>query len=108
MKNKQLKYLNADALFFLLYSGFDKIKDYRSKNNKFSLADTLMSAFVMFSLKSPSLLNFEKKISNDSNLMRIYNVDNVPCDTQMREILDEVDPAAIEHLFVDVFRCQRR
>lgn len=62
----------------------------------------------MFSLKSPSLLNFEERVSNDSNLMRIYNVDNVPCDTQMRKILDDVEPAVIERLFVDVFRKVQR
>ena len=67
-----------------------------------------MSAFAMFSLKSPSLLNFEERVSKDSNLMRIYNIDNVPCDTQMRKILDEVTPAAIERLFVDIFRKAQR
>ena len=45
------KDLNADALFATMRSGFEKIKDHRPGQVKHTLADTLMSAFAMFSLK---------------------------------------------------------
>ena len=96
--------MNADALFSQVRSGFEKIPDHRSKNTKISLPDALMSGFAIFSLKDPSLLAFDKRQSDDTNLQTIYNIENIPCDTQMRTILDEVDPADIEPSFNDIFR----
>jgi hypothetical protein len=107
-KIKLRKNLNADALFSLVRSGFEKIKDHRSNNIKISLQDALMSGFAMFSLKDPSLLAFEERISEDTNLKSIYKINNVPSDTQMRTILDEVDPADIEPSFNDIFRNLQR
>ncbi|MCG7849301.1 MAG: transposase [ANME-2 cluster archaeon] len=100
--------LNADALFSLVRSGFEEIPGHRSNNRKISLADALMSGFAMFSLKIPSLLAFEAIQSEDTNFKSIYKINNVPCDTHMRTILDEVDPADIEPLFTDVFRQLQR
>ncbi len=104
---RQRKDLNADTLFSLIRSFFENLKDHRSENAQIPLADAFMSAFAMFSLKYPSLLFFEAKRS-DSNLKTIYKVNKVPCDTQMRTILDERDPAEIEPLFSDIFRQLQR
>ncbi|MEA1906799.1 MAG: hypothetical protein U9N12_07600 [Euryarchaeota archaeon] len=108
-KMKLRKYLNADALFSLVRSGFKKTKDHRLRPIKITLTDTLMSAFAMFSLKNPSLLAFKEQQSVNTNLKTVHLINNVPCDTQMRKIVDEVDPDDIEPLFSDVFRqLQRR
>ena len=107
-KVKLRKHLNADALFSLVRSDFEKITDHRSNNIKIPLADALMSAFAMFSLKYPSLLAFDGRRSEDTNLKMIYKIDVVPCDTQMRTILDGVDPSDIEPLFSDIFRQLQR
>jgi hypothetical protein len=61
-----------------------------------------MSAFALFSLKSPSLLAFDKH-RVEGNLGTIYAIDHVPCDTQMREILDPVSPESVRPLFKSVF-----
>ena len=53
------KHLSADALFKRLRTGFTNITDHRPGTPKISLSDALMSAFAMFSLKSPSLLAFD-------------------------------------------------
>ena len=58
---KGRKHLSVDALFRLVRSGFDTIPDHRSDDAEISLTDALMSAFAMFSLKSPSLLAFDKQ-----------------------------------------------
>src|ERR1035437_6049421 len=55
------KHLSADALYELLRIGFEKIPDHRRRKCPISLADALMSAFAMFSLKDPSLLAFEDR-----------------------------------------------
>jgi disulfide oxidoreductase YuzD len=87
----------------------EKIKDVRADNQTISLADALMSAFAIFSLKEASLLAFdERRNGKDRNLKRVYGIKTIPCDTQMRVIVDEVDPEAIRPLYKDVFRQLQR
>src|SRR5258706_10259544 len=91
---KERKHLSADALFRLVRSGFDTLPDHRSLDVEISLTDALMSAFAMFSLKSASLLAFDKQRA-EGNLQTIYGMTCVPCDTRMREILDPLSPALL-------------
>jgi hypothetical protein len=104
---KERKHLSADALFRLVRSGFNTLPDHRSLDAEISLTDALMSAFAMFSLKSPSLLAFDKQRA-EGNLQTIYGMTCVPCDTRMREILDPVSPALLRPLFKSVFRQLQR
>ena len=99
---RERKHLSADALFSLVRSGFAAIPDYRLSDTDISLTDALMAAFALFSLKSPSLLAFDKH-RVEGNLGTIYAIDRVPCDTQMREILDPVSPESVRPLFKSVF-----
>lgn len=109
MKTKTRKNLSASGLFKLVHSGLEQIKDIRADNQKISLADALMSAFAIFSLKDPSLLAFdERRKESDGNLKRLYRIKTIPCDTQMRTIVDEVDPAELRPLYKDVFRQLQR
>ena len=109
MKTKTRTNLSASGLFKLVHSGLEKIKDIRADNQKISLADALMSAFAIFSLKDPSLLAFdERRKESDGNLKRLYRITTIPCDTQMRTIVDEVDPAELRPLYKDVFRQLQR
>ena len=106
MKIRQ--HLSASGLFGLVRSGFEKVTDHRTENSKITLTDTLMSAFAMFSLKDPSLLAFDKRRKRDGNLKRVYNLEDIPCDTQMRMILDDVEPDEIKPLYKNVFRQAQR
>ncbi len=93
-KTKIRKHLNADALFGTIRSEFEKIPEFRPGRN-ISIPDVLMSAFAMFSLKSPSLLQFDHKrkdVAESQNLKTIYGIENIPSDSRMREIGDEIDP----------------
>jgi hypothetical protein len=66
-----------------------------------------MSAFAMFSLKSPSLLAFDKQ-RVEGNLGTIDSIDHVPCDTYMRERLDPLSPESLRPSFTSVFRQLQR
>jgi len=106
---KARKDLSADSLFRLLRSRFEHIHDSRQGGSGFSLGDTLMSGFAMFSLKDPSLLAFDERRRDPSdNFRTIYGIERVPCDTQMRAILDPVEPEELRPLFGDVFRRLQR
>lgn len=70
---------------------------------KISLVDALVSAFAMFSLKDSSLLQFDERRAKDKNLKQIYELENIPCDTHMRTILDPVTPEEIKPTFKAIF-----
>ena len=85
-------------------SGFGQIADHRAANASISLSDALMSGFGMFALKDSSLLEFDDRRSKDENLRKIYGLEKVPSDTQMRTILDPVSPEEIKPVFKDVYQ----
>ena len=74
---KGRKQLSADALFRLVRHGFARILDDCAEEPGISLTDALMSAFAMFSLKSPSLLAFDKE-RVEGNLQTIYGIEHTP------------------------------
>ena len=103
------KDLNADALFGLVKSEFERVPDWRTGDVDIPMADALMSGFALFSLKDPSLLAFDRRrIAWDPNLHAIYRIDQVPCDTQMRVICDGVIPDVLRPVFRAVFRTLQR
>ena len=94
-KIKLRKHLNADALFMDIRREFEKIPEFRTGDIEISMPDSLMSAFAMFSLKDPSLLQFDSRREEPAecqNLKSIYGIQNIPSDSRMREIGDEIDP----------------
>ena len=95
--------LTVSKLIQTVRSKFEQIGDHRAANIKISLTDAMMSGFAMFSLKDSSLLEFDKRRAEDSNLEKIYQLETVPSDTQLRTILDPVAPEAIKPAFQAVF-----
>jgi hypothetical protein len=90
----------------IVRSIFSAIPDKRKKNVNISLPDALMSALAMFSMKYSSLLKFDEERNKEvikHNLQTLYGVKKVPCDTQMREIIDPVNPFELRPLFVAIF-----
>ena len=101
------QHLSADALVASLRTRFAAIADPRPGNTVISLADALMAAFAMFALKDPSLLAFDQR-RRDGNLHSLYQISRVPCDTQLRILLDPVAPEELRPAFQDVFRQVQR
>lgn len=69
------------------------------------LVDALMSGLAVFALKFPSLLKFDEQRHEDHirhNLETLYRVKQAPCDTQLRDIIDPVEPAALHPAFRSV------
>lgn len=109
-KRQELKKATSfDGLFKKLSDQLDGIEDHRASNATYGLGDTLRSAFAMFSLKYSSLLAFEKRSQEESkNMLNIYRIQKTPSDSQMRTILDEVDPEPLRQSFRDFFELLRR
>jgi len=83
------------------------------KTNGISLVDCLMSGLAIFSLKYKSLLKFEEDKHSEklirNNLKFLYGVTSAPCDTYLRERLDnEAILSQIRHVFVSLFTLMQR
>lgn len=103
------KHINADNLLALTRDDFKKIIDTRANNVTITLDDALMAALAMFQLKDPSLLAFDKRRMEDpENLHSIYGIDNIPCDSQMRTLLDPIELPLLRAPFLSVFRKLQR
>ncbi len=107
------KELSAPGLLETTRSVFNTIQDIRKHNDiGFSLPDVLMSATAMFSLKYPSLLQFDNNARDDEtlqyNLRTLYKVDKAPCDTYMREVIDSVNPEDIKPVFRAIHQSLQR
>jgi len=70
-----------------------------------------MSGLAVFGLKFPSLLQFDRSLSEDTirhNLGTLYGVDNAPSDTYLRERLEEIEPTDLRGAFTEVFSSLQR
>ena len=104
------KYLEFDNLMQFFDERFQEFPDHRADNCKYRLPDVLKAALAMFSLKSPSLLDFKKQSEPERNNLRsIYRIEGkIPCDNQMRMILDEFSPEHLREQFPRVFALLRK
>jgi hypothetical protein len=100
------RYLHFDALIEGARQRFQTLPEQR-RAPTFPLADTLMAGLALFSLKDPSLLAFQRR-ARDHNLRTVFGLSALPSDSQLRAILDDVDPAALRPAFRDVFRQVQR
>jgi hypothetical protein len=100
---KSASLVSAPVLLQSIRSVFDKIEDHRNGNRTISLTDALMSGLAVFALKCPSLLQFDELKREETirhNLGTLYGITAAPCDTQLRSILDPIDPVNIEPAFI--------
>ncbi len=93
-------------------SHFDAITDHRqSKKCTYSQSDILMSAFACMYFQQPSLLEFQKQMEVDrhkNNLRTLFGVENIPQDSQLRDVLDNIPSDPIAPVFKDFFSRLRR
>ena len=95
MSPKTRKHLSFDPLIRQIHLRAKQLPDSRDGDDcSYSVADAMMSTIAMFSLKDPSLLAFQER-RNDVNMKNIFRIQQVPSDTQMREILDPLEPDSL-------------
>jgi hypothetical protein len=107
------KKLSSQALVGVVGRAMRKIstKLDTDRKRKIDLFDCLMSGYAMFSLKYPSLLQFDQHFEAEiakGNLKSLYGIQEVPCDTYMRERLDEVTPHLVREGFKGLFAVLQR
>lgn len=96
------KRLSFDALVELIHDRARQLPDQR-QDPDYRLADAIMSALALFSLKDPSLLAFQAR-RNDQNMKTLFRIMQIPSDTQMRVMLDPVQPDWMRPFFKAIFQ----
>jgi hypothetical protein len=75
--------VTLDAQLSKLRQGFQQIQDHRAANSSYPLINILMSGLAMFSLKYPSLLQFETQTQVErENLHHLYGISKLCTDFQ--------------------------
>src|SRR3990167_11056704 len=100
------KTLSASGLFDVVKKSFEKVPSSHVPRSNITLADCLMSGLSIFSLKIPSLLQFDhakEEARIRHNLKSLFQINQAPSDTYLRERLDLIDPALIRKPFKKVF-----
>ena len=76
-----------------------------------SIHDVFMSGFAMMFFQDPSILQFQKNLEDavhNNNLKTLFQVQSIPKDSQMKDVIDTVDSSELEPLFEDFFRAVQR
>ncbi len=99
------KHLSFSALRKTLSEHFSKVDDHRQSGKvDHVLHDCMMSGFAMMFFQDPSILAFQQRMQDSmhrNNLSTIFNVGTIPKDTQMRVVLDTIEPESIAQTFSD-------
>lgn len=106
------KHLSFGSLRKGLSSLFCAFPDTReSAKTDYSIHDAMMSGFACMYFQDPSLLQFQerlKEIEERHNLQTLFGVNDIPGQTQLRDIVDEVKSEQLRPVFEDYFsRLQR-
>lgn len=104
--------LSFSSLRVFMSKLFRKIPDERQPNKiDYSLHDVLMSGFACMHFQDPSLLQFQKRLQdeqNSNNVKTLFDVENIPKNTQLREVIDTVDSQEFAPIFKEYYsRLQR-
>ena len=106
------KHLSFNALREMLSRRFLEIPDSRQETKvEHGMHDVLMSGFAMMFYQDSSLLEFQQRLEeaiHKNNLQTLFQVESIPKDSQMREVIDEVESRELESLFEDFLRPLQR
>lgn len=108
---KMRKTLSIKGLLGIVRKSFSQIKDTRSNTVEYSLRDSLMSGLAIFGLKYESLLQFDKNKNEKiirENLKNLYKVKKAPSDSQLRTILDPINPQELRGTFKEIHKQLQR
>ncbi len=110
MKSKKhLSFTSLRKAFSKYLNNFDERR--QISKTDYSIHDTMMSGFACMFFQDPSLLQFQKRLKekdNRDNLQTLFAVNNIPRDSQMRDVIDKVDSEQLRPVFKDYFSRSQR
>ena len=92
-----------DTLIAEIGNCFAHLPDYRrGVNTQYEIKDAAVAAFSVFFTQAPSFLASQRllqKRKGKNNLRKLFGVEQIPTDTQTRNLLDPLDPSFLYQLF---------
>ena len=74
-------------------------------NRSYRMADLALSAFSVFFMQCPSFLSFQRKMDQargGNNARTLFQIERIPTDNHLRQMLDPVAPSHLFSLFDDL------
>jgi hypothetical protein len=104
--------LRFRALLEVIGASVDQIVDTRrSASTRYRLRDGYLSALAMLYLQDPSMLEFQRRCQQQAqrnNLSTVFGVQQIPSDSQLREIIDRHPGESLRGVFREIFRRAQR
>jgi len=99
--------LAFDDLIEKFHRVLNGLPDYRTgQNTTYSIKEAALGAFSVFFTQSPSFLAHQrtmKQTKGRSNAESLFGLEQVPCDNQIRTLLDPIAPGYLFPMFEQVF-----
>jgi hypothetical protein len=100
--------LSFDTLQAILHQGIASLPDHRqpSPNTRYTIQDAALGAFGIFFTQSPSFLEYQRRLQASkgrNNAQTLFGVQQIPCDNQIRTLLDPIAPRHFDAIFLEVF-----
>lgn len=79
--------------------------DRRGPNRQYALRDAGLGAFAVFFMQCASFLSFQKLMQDHlrkSNARTLFGMEAIPCDNQIRTLLDPIEPSVLAGVFDEV------
>ena len=100
--------LSFDHLQAMLRRHTADLTDVRkpSPNTRYTVQGAALGAFGIFFMQSPSFLDYQRQLNqrqSHDNAQTLFGIDPIPCDNQVRKLLDPVAPSAFNPVFFEVF-----
>ena len=98
---------DASSLIERLRAVFTGLPDARDKSNnrRYNIEDAALAAFSVFFSQSPSFLDSQirmQKLQGKNNAASLFGVHDIPCDNQIRNMLDPVPPQRLFPLMAQI------
>src|SRR5712691_9803355 len=100
--------LSFDDLQGIMNRHIAPLPDHRKQgpNTQYRIQDAALGAFGIFFTQSPSFLDYQRTLQHtkgQNNVHTLLGVEQIPCDNQIRTLLDPIAPSGLDPVFLDVF-----
>jgi hypothetical protein len=100
--------LDFDGLKGIFHRQIAHLPEHRQAgpNTRYALQDAVVGAFGIFFTQSPSFLEYQRRLQHSkghNNAHTLFDVAHIPCDNQVRKLLDPLAPSHLDPVFMEVF-----
>lgn len=96
-----------EEMLDILKGSLSSIPEHRTgSNTRYPIEDATLAAFAVFFMQSPSFLAHQRDMQRNkrkNNARSLFGVQKIPCDEQIRNLLDPVGPALLRDPFWGIF-----